>query len=214
MSWLGFLFSQNVCGRIFPSRTRAITLDEHRAIVAREQNSERRAFYQLAWHMGASQSDLACLEAESVDWESKVISSARKKTGELAFVSFGKEVEEILRDLPSTGPLFPYLRSVRAGDRATEFRQRCRGLGIQGVTMRCSVHCHHHRVFQFFNWVEAKTIISNELKFERAEVLHFSQSSRVFPRFLHNCCSAAFTTFAEHKSQKPHFNPELRKMVT
>jgi integrase len=114
---------------------RAITLEEHKAIVAREQNSERKAFYQLAWHLGASQSDLAFLEAESVDWENKIIGYARKKSGELAFVSFGKAVEEILRDLPSTGPLFPYLRSVRAGDRATEFRQRCRGLSIQGVTL-------------------------------------------------------------------------------
>ena len=32
---------------------RAITLDEHKAIVARELNTERRAFYELAWHIGA-----------------------------------------------------------------------------------------------------------------------------------------------------------------
>ncbi|MEI6391035.1 MAG: hypothetical protein WCT12_08010, partial [Verrucomicrobiota bacterium] len=32
-------------------------------------------------------------------------------------------------------PLFPYLRSVRAGDRATEFKQRCIGLGIEGVSL-------------------------------------------------------------------------------
>ena len=31
--------------------------------------------------------------------------------------------------------MFPYLRTVRAGDRATEFKQRCRGLGIEGVTL-------------------------------------------------------------------------------
>ena len=40
-----------------------------------------------------------------------------------------------MRDLPGTGPLFPYLRSVRAADRATEFKQRCKGLGIKGVTL-------------------------------------------------------------------------------
>ncbi len=28
-----------------------------------------------------------------------------------------------------------YLRSVRPGDRATEFKQRCRGLGIEGVSL-------------------------------------------------------------------------------
>jgi integrase len=114
---------------------RGITFEEHQAIVARELNPERKAFYQLAWHLGASQSDLACLEAENVDWENHIISCARKKTGTVAIMRFDDEVAEILRDLPGSGPLFPYLRSVRAGDRATEFKQRCNGLGIQGVTL-------------------------------------------------------------------------------
>lgn len=125
--------------RMWPSFSfkdkRAITLDEHKAIVVREMNGERRAFYELAWHIGASQSDIAFLEAENVDWENQVVSYTRKKSGELAFIRFGKEVERILSDLPSTGPLFPYLRTVRAGDRATEFKQRCRGLGIEGISL-------------------------------------------------------------------------------
>lgn len=41
----------------------------------------------------------------------------------------------MLKRRPHTGPLFPYLRNVRAGDRATEFKQRCEGLGITGVTL-------------------------------------------------------------------------------
>jgi integrase len=40
-----------------------------------------------------------------------------------------------LKDLPSEGLLFPYLASVRASDRATEFKQRCGRLGIKGVTL-------------------------------------------------------------------------------
>ena len=48
---------------------------------------------------------------------------------------FGKEVERVVSDLPSTGPLFPYLKSVRSSDRATEFKQRCEGLLIKGVTL-------------------------------------------------------------------------------
>jgi integrase len=114
---------------------RAITLDEHTRIVTREPNAERRAFYELAWQIGASQSDIAFLEAENVDRQNSVISYERKKTGELAFIRFGKEVERILNVLPHHGPLFPYLRSVRAGDRATEFKQRCVGLGIHGVSL-------------------------------------------------------------------------------
>jgi hypothetical protein len=40
---------------------RAITIEEHAAIVLREQNVERREFYELLWYTGASQSDGACL---------------------------------------------------------------------------------------------------------------------------------------------------------
>src|SRR5437879_12815356 len=48
---------------------------------------------------------------------------------------FDGDMAEILRTLPPNGPLFPYLRRVRANGRATEFRQRCLGLGIHGVSL-------------------------------------------------------------------------------
>ena len=114
---------------------RAITLTEHLAIVARETNPERKAFYKLAWYLGASQSDLAFLQAEDVDWSNNVISYRRMKTGTVAIMRLDTDMAEILRDLPGSGPLFPYLRTVRAGDRATEFKQRCDGLGIKGVSL-------------------------------------------------------------------------------
>jgi len=114
---------------------RSITLEEHGDIIGAETNAERRAFYALAWHLGASQSDLAFLTAQNIDWENKVLSYERMKNGRIAFVTFGEEVEKILGELPQAGPLFPYLRSVRASDRATEFKRRCKRLGIQGVTL-------------------------------------------------------------------------------
>lgn len=114
---------------------RGITWQEHQAIVTREQNPERNAFYQLAWHLGASQSDIAFLEAQNIDWENNVISFARQKTGSIAIMRFDEDVSTILRSLPNSGPLFPYLRTVRAGDRATEFHQRCVGLDIKGVSL-------------------------------------------------------------------------------
>ena len=64
-----------------------------------------------------------------------VISYTRMKTGSIAIMRFDEDMAEILRDLPGSGPLFPYLRTVRAGDRATEFKQRCDGLGIKGVSL-------------------------------------------------------------------------------
>ena len=89
----------------------------------------------LAWHLGASQSDLAFLEAGNIDRDNRVISFARKKTGSIAIMRLDDHTAEFLRSLPSTGPLFPYLRTVRVGDRSTEFHQRCVGLGIKGVSL-------------------------------------------------------------------------------
>jgi integrase len=63
------------------------------------------------------------------------VSYRRQKTKTVALQHFGEEVAALFRQLPQAGPLFPYLRSVRPADRATEFRQRCRGLGIEGVTL-------------------------------------------------------------------------------
>jgi hypothetical protein len=57
--------------------------------------------------------------------------------GNASLIAFrlGQEASSLLKDLPSEGPLFPYLCKVRAGDRATEFHQRCKGLGIVGVSL-------------------------------------------------------------------------------
>lgn len=114
---------------------RAITFEEHQKIVAREFKTERNAFYELAWHIGASQPDSACLGSEDIDWGQRVISYQRKKTGEYALIRFDAGVKRILRGLPKDGPLFPYLRTVRPADRATEFMQRTRALDIKGVSL-------------------------------------------------------------------------------
>lgn len=114
---------------------RAITLEEHQKIIAAEVNPERKALYQLCWHLGASQGDIASLKGEDVDWQNGTVSFTRKKTGVPVLVHLGGEASNLLKDLPAEGSLFPYLSRVRAGDRATEFASRCRQLGIHGVTL-------------------------------------------------------------------------------
>ena len=46
-----------------------------------------------------------------------------------------EDMEEILRDLPGKARCFRICGAVRAGDRATEFKQRCGGLKIKGVSL-------------------------------------------------------------------------------
>jgi len=134
---------------VFKSK-RAITAEEHAAIIQREQNSERRDFYELLWHTGAAQSDGACLLAEDINWSERTICFTRKKLKSRgtnlkpALFRFSAEIEALLKRRPAAGPLFPYLCTVRAGDRATEFHQRCVGLGIKGVSL------HSYR----YSWAE------------------------------------------------------------
>jgi integrase len=149
---------------------RAITLEEHTRIVDREGNPERKAFYRLAWHLGASQSDLANLQAEDVDWDARIICFVRMKTRHRGLqppqIRFGDEVEAILATLPKTGPLFPYLKNVEPGHRATEFRQRCIGLGIRGVTL------HSYR----YAWAERAKIAGYPERFAQLALGHGSKA--------------------------------------
>ena len=139
-------------------KKRAITEKEHRNIIEaetaaarRNQGSrngdephydERRDFYELLWHIGSAQGDAAALTAENINWQQNTIAYRRRKLSahdetaiKPAVIRFGKEVAGLLKRRPSSGPLFPYLASVRPGDRATEFKQRCDGLKIENVTL-------------------------------------------------------------------------------
>jgi integrase len=145
---------------------RAITLEEHQRIIAAEVNPERKTLYQLCWHLGASQSDIASLKGEDVDWNNNTVSFTRKKTGVPVLVHLGAEALNVFKDLPAEGPLFPYLSTVRAGDRATEFGQRCRQLGIKGVTL------HSYR----YAWAERAKVAGMPERFAQEALGHNSKA--------------------------------------
>ncbi len=171
MNWLAWpLLPKRQWPPVRFKEKRAITWEEHCRIIERERNPERRAFYQLAWHLGASQSDLAMLEAEDVVWNDRIISFFRMKTkwrgGQPPQIRFGKAVEAILADLPQTGRLFPALAKVRPGDRATEFKQRCDGLGIKGVSM------HSYR----YAWAERAMVAGYPERFAQLALGHNSKA--------------------------------------
>jgi integrase len=145
---------------------RAITLEEHQKIIAAEVNPERKTLYQLCWHLGASQGDIANLKGEDVDWTSNTVSFVRKKTGVPVLVHLGGEALNLFKDLPGEGPLFPYLSRVRAGDRATEFASRCRQLGINGVTL------HSYR----YAWAERAKTVGYPERFAQEALGHNSKA--------------------------------------
>jgi hypothetical protein len=108
MNWLPWpLIPKRLWPEVRFKPKRAITIAEHLLIIGREKNPERCTFYKLCWLLGGSQSDIAHLKAEDVDWNNQTIAYTRQKTGSLAMIHFGPEIEAVLRCLPLTGPLFP-----------------------------------------------------------------------------------------------------------
>lgn len=118
---------------------RPITFEEHEKLVSVERNPEWKAFLQLAWHLGASQSDLANLQAEDIDWTNRLISFHRLKTRhrntKAVMISFGESVAKILETLPKEGALFPMLQRTHEKHRAKDFKERCNRRGVSGVTL-------------------------------------------------------------------------------
>ena len=115
--------------------TRAITLEEHQRIVEREENPEKKAFYQLCWSFGGSQSDIARLRSNDIDWDRQTITFPRKKNRQATIQRFGELSTAVLSKLPKTGFLFPNLANLDEKHRATYFSLRCETLGIKGVKL-------------------------------------------------------------------------------
>jgi len=177
MNWLlAPVIAKRAWPKVKYKEKRAITLDEHRRIIEREKNPERRAFYELCWHVGASQSDIANLEAEDIDWKTATLSFDRMKTGQNSNLAIGNELAHVLRSLPASGKLFPYLATVREADRATEFRQRCAGLGISGVTL------HSYR----YSWAERAAAAAYPERYAQKALGHGSKAvARAYARKAH-----------------------------
>ena len=143
---------------------RGITLEEHQRIAAREPNEETRAFYETLWHLGGSQSDIANLRAEDIDWNDRVISFFRRKTGTAVQIAFGDSMAAILQKRPHDGFLFPRLAPMHEKHRAKEFNRRCKGLGIAGVSL------HSYR----YAWAERAKTAGYPERFAQAALGHNS----------------------------------------
>jgi integrase len=167
MNWLAWpIIPKRLWPKIEYKPKRAIRADEHQRIIEREPNPENRSFYELCWHLGGSQTDVANLEAASIDWNDRVISYARRKTGSRAFIHFGPTLETILRSLPTQGLLFPRLALLKEKYRGQEFRRRCAGLGIFGVTL----HCYRYA------WAERAKICGYPERFAQEALGHNSKA--------------------------------------
>jgi len=114
---------------------RGITSQEHERILAVEGNRERRLYYELLWEVGAAQTDAALLQAENIDWKKQTLQYRRRKTGEWACLQIGPRLAALLKNLPTSGPLFPTISATRDSARAAEFHRRGRLLNLNGISL-------------------------------------------------------------------------------
>ncbi|MGA2543000.1 MAG: tyrosine-type recombinase/integrase [Verrucomicrobiota bacterium] len=148
---------------------RAITIEEHARIIDRERNPELRAFYELLWHLGGSQSDVANLTAEDIHWPDRTISFQRCKTKVPVVITFGEEAAAVLQTLPRFGPLFPWLSGLHEKHRAKHFIKRLATVGIAGVSL------HSYR----YAWAERAKVAGMPERFAQQALGH---SSKAFAR--------------------------------
>jgi integrase len=88
---------------------------------------------------GGSQTDIANLRGENIDWANNRLFYSRKKLagrgGGMASLAIGVGLKAVLEELPATGALFPRLRLLTEDERASHFRKVCLRVGIAGVTL-------------------------------------------------------------------------------
>ena len=85
--------------------------------------------------MGGSQTDIATLRAEDIDWPGRTISYSRVKTGSVSLIHFGEAVAEILQSRPQAGFLFPMIALWKQADRGKAFIRRRRLVKVSGVSL-------------------------------------------------------------------------------
>ena len=160
---------KNAGPKIRNASRRAITPEEHAAIVASEKNDKRRAYYELLYETGAAQTNAANLTTANVDWRTGVLTYRRQKLGgdsEPARLTIGKKLREILLVRPKIGELFPTIKRSCANARATEFRRRCRIAGVVGV----SLHSYRH------SWAQRAKVCGYPQRFAQEAPGHSSRA--------------------------------------
>ncbi len=170
LGWLAWpILAKRAWPKIRSQPKRAITADEHSVVIALEKNAERRAYYELLYETGASQSDAANLSAKNIDRANGVLVYRRQKLGafsEPARLTIGSRLQRILETLPRSGDLFPNIKKTSAKDRAAEFRRRCRAAGISGISL------HSYR----YAWAQRAKSCGYPQRFAQEALVHNSRA--------------------------------------
>jgi integrase len=167
IGWIALpVVAPNLWPKYVAKDRRGITAQEQQSLLAREKHVEWKQFLELLWETGAAQGDAANMTAENIDWQSRTITYFRQKTGSRAQFTISHKLETVLRQLPSTGPLFPNLSEFASNDRAIRFHYRCQRAGVSGVTL------HSYR----YAWAERARVVGMPERFAQAALGHNSSA--------------------------------------
>jgi len=201
---LGWLPAAIIPAKLWPEPERkdrrAITLGEHERIMASEQNLERRNYYQFLWEIGAAQSDAAMMSAENINWQNRVLTYQRQKTGEWASIQIGTRLEELLNRLPRTGLLFPRISQLTAAHRSSEFCRRCRVAKVAGVSL------HSYR----YTWAQRARACGYPLRWAQNSLGHSSKAVHLaYARGVVAVCPSLELYEGKCTTREAAFEPEI-----
>jgi len=149
---------------------RAITEAEHKLILENLTDEEWKLYLRLLWFTGASQTDGANFTDKNIDWLNRVLSYNRcKLEGRSlppACLLIGKGLDEILRQLPKRGALFPRITKMDDRSRACFFWKLCKRLKIEGISL------HSYR----YSWAERAKVIGIPQRWAQAALGHNSKA--------------------------------------
>ncbi len=198
LGWLAWpIIGYNQWPKFRFKERRAVTWEEHQMLLNAEKNVERRTFLELLWHVGAAPIDLVNLKAEDVDWNLCTITYNRQKTGRLCTLRFGVEAAEILKGLPTSGPLFPKYATLSSADRATRFAERVERLGIKARSAAAgipSICLYSYR----YSWAERARTVGYPERYAQETLGH---QSSTFARFYSKRASVVLPPLEQYEKR-------------
>jgi len=130
-------------------KKRAITWEEHCRL---SQNVSRRSwkwYLTILWETGAAQADAADFRLDFI--KDGVMTYSRAKNGRRAAFKLSKVMLQVVQEAAggrTSGFILPTIQREGTNCRATVFRNLCRRLGIQGVTLHSYRYAWAVRAFE------------------------------------------------------------------
>lgn len=203
------ILSRKAWPKIRYGHRQGITREQHQAVLTATPNKEYRIYFELLWHTGGSQTDIANLRAEDIDWNTRRLFYARQKLKSSgqgnACLVIGEALESVLKQLPSEGPLFPHLRELKESKRSNYFWTKRVKAGLpDGIVL------HSYR----YGWAERAQTAGMP---EREAMAHLGHGSKAVHRAYARSADRVTMPLEWYESQSTKklidFQAELAKSV-